>query len=963
MNNNNNNVFSALDDYELRHTVQHLVAADRHSDSLAFISSLSYFDCLATRRALSSDLISEFLEILEATSPTERAHSKASELVSFARSRLAILTDFPSLTVQEAANQKRFSLVAEEAQFILSRGGWSEPWIRWVNSVERAAMEIRFTGHSGWVLCCRAISDDVVLSIDDAGRVVRWKMESGIVQGEIRIAPLLVTSLAPRGGKVLCANERQVAVIDCYTGRTIAECPIEIPNVKSVAWSTDENLVALISPELIRLWNFERNEQVVTIESEGASGGAFSPSSHHLVILTNPPCVYDIKTARKIANLGEASWVVSENVHQWTVFSGHRQGVNVCAWSPDGELIATGGGHGYGAHDDDFSIRLWSAKTFEEIKILEGHRDRVTCLSWAPDSRRLASGSGSVMTPATDNSVRIWDISSRAECGNAAAHRSEVTECAWSPDGSRVISASKDGSVVVCQPASDAVQVSAESVHAAPNGQNVAVVAEGGRLSLFDAEGQHRGDLIGHSDAITACAWSPDSDKLATGSDDRTVRIWDSRSFKELHILRGHTGNESYTAGGHRVVWGSITGLAWSPDGTRVASSGSDRKIYIWNVETGKKTAELLGHQGPVGVCAWSFDGSRVVTRGASFEHITDRSVRSWNAVRGFELGLVNEDDTDYFALQVSGSYGATKGFSFGRRRKANAWSPDRGSLANAENEPSILVTDSDGKQRVKATAAGKVSKVEWLADARHFWVGSDRALALMEKDLDAPICIFPMPTSLGDFYLIAGGTRVAVVDSSGHFYILALESFKLDPVYVRAIRTWNFERREWTVEHWGRCPCCATRMVFPKHKSEIASSTCSECGSACTLHRSSLDRSPYKIEPLDPCNGEAWLRIARGLLINDPDVKSNELKDIFVHVMQLDRGDTIFRTAIKDPYATSLGEMNGALWSVAAELFSDQPEVAKKCSRTAKAMKRRRSRRVGQFGTSPTRRRRGGNP
>jgi WD40 repeat protein len=90
-------------------------------------------------------------------------------------------------------------------------------------------------------------------------------------------------------------------------------------------------------------------------------------------------------------------------------------------------------------------------------------------------------------------------------------------------------------------------------------------------------------------------AFSPDGERLASGSGDTTVRIWHTASGKEALVLRGHTA--------------VVASVAFSPDGRRLASGSRDGTVRIWNSETGKELLTLKGHAGPVFSVAFSPDG------------------------------------------------------------------------------------------------------------------------------------------------------------------------------------------------------------------------------------------------------------------------------------------------------------------------------------------------------------------
>jgi len=94
---------------------------------------------------------------------------------------------------------------------------------------------------------------------------------------------------------------------------------------------------------------------------------------------------------------------------------------------------------------------------------------------------------------------------------------------------------------------------------------------------------------------VQGVSWSPDRGRIATASDDRTVRIWDAELGTELLTLRGHRD----------AVWA----VAWSPDGARIATASRDRTGRIWDSRHGTELVVLNGHEEWAGSVAWSPDG------------------------------------------------------------------------------------------------------------------------------------------------------------------------------------------------------------------------------------------------------------------------------------------------------------------------------------------------------------------
>ena len=121
--------------------------------------------------------------------------------------------------------------------------------------------------------------------------------------------------------------------------------------------------------------------------------------------------------------------------------------------------------------------------------------------------------------------------------------------------------------------------------------------------------------LKGHTDRVRSVAYSPDGSQIASGSVDSAIRIWDAETGGHIRTLEGHTG----------TVWAA----AYSPDGSQIASGGADKTIRIWNAKTGEHVRTLTGHQNDVRSAAYSPDGSQIASGSQ------DNTIRIWNAETG----------------------------------------------------------------------------------------------------------------------------------------------------------------------------------------------------------------------------------------------------------------------------------------------------------------------------------------
>jgi WD40 repeat protein len=127
--------------------------------------------------------------------------------------------------------------------------------------------------------------------------------------------------------------------------------------------------------------------------------------------------------------------------------------------------------------------------------------------------------------------------------------------------------------------------------------------------------------LEGHTSAVFSVVFSPDATCIASGSDDNTVRIWDTQTGRQLSLLEGHTS--------------TVRSVVFSPEGTRIASGSDDNTMRIWDTQTGGELALLNGHTDTVSSVVFSPDGNRIAS--SSF----DETLRIWDTQTGEQLALL----------------------------------------------------------------------------------------------------------------------------------------------------------------------------------------------------------------------------------------------------------------------------------------------------------------------------------
>ncbi|RYP12681.1 hypothetical protein DL765_007220 [Monosporascus sp. GIB2] len=154
------------------------------------------------------------------------------------------------------------------------------------------------------------------------------------------------------------------------------------------------------------------------------------------------------------------------------------------------------------------------------------------------------------------------------------------------------------------------------SVAFSPDGSRVASGSWDHTVKVWDAAtGACLSTLEGHGDWVYSVAFSPDGSRVASGSRDGTVKVWDAATGACLSTLEGH----------HR----DVTSVAFSPDGSRLASGSDDHTVKVWDAATGACLSTLAGHGDWVYSVAFSPDGSRVASGS------DDRTVKVWDAATG----------------------------------------------------------------------------------------------------------------------------------------------------------------------------------------------------------------------------------------------------------------------------------------------------------------------------------------
>jgi WD40 repeat protein len=199
--------------------------------------------------------------------------------------------------------------------------------------------------------------------------------------------------------------------------------------------------------------------------------------------------------------------------------------------------------------------------------------------------------------------------------------------------------------------------------------------------------------LVGHTAGVVHVAWSPDETKVASASDDQTIRIWNVETAAIVHTLEGH-----------RAV---VRRVAWSPDGRTLLSGSDDGDARLWDAQTGRALHVLNGGGGAIYHVAFDPTGKQVAIAG-----VYTRAISFWDVATGKRVREIPQP----------GGVGVW----------AWAWSPDGRYIATGDDARLVRIWDAQtGKEvRPPSITGNTVISLAWSPDSRFIAAGStDRSI------------------------------------------------------------------------------------------------------------------------------------------------------------------------------------------------------------------------------------------
>lgn len=431
---------------------------------------------------------------------------------------------------------------------------------------------------------------NLLLSIDEDGRAILTIVprRTSIYHFSFR-SPVTALAFSPSGQHFVVGVGRKIqAWRTPSTPATNADGELEFApfvlhreygghfdDLLNLTWSRDSRFFVSASKDLTaRIWSLDPEEgfepTVLSGHREGVKNAWFSSNQESVYTVSQDGALFRWEYVTSSEQNGVDDDMLDTNDERWRIvqreyFLQNNANLKCASFHASSNLLTVGFSTGL--------FSLYELPSFTNIHTLSLASSPISCIATSPDGAWLAFGSSKT------GQLLVWEHASESHILKQSSHLDTLTTLAYSPDSTRIITGSDDGLIKIWD------------------------VRSGFHITTFTE----------HSSAVTSSCYSKRGNILFTSSLDGSIRAWDMLRYRNFRTFTAPT----------RL---SFTDLAVDPSGEVVCASSHDSfDIHLWNVQTGQLLDRLSGHEGPISTLAFTPDGANLASGS------WDRTIRVWS--------------------------------------------------------------------------------------------------------------------------------------------------------------------------------------------------------------------------------------------------------------------------------------------------------------------------------------------
>jgi WD40 repeat protein/Cdc6-like AAA superfamily ATPase len=507
-------------------------------------------------------------------------------------------------------------------------------------------LEWTYDGHSGDVLTIAWNHDNTRILSGSADRTIKiWNVITGqILQTLYGHSDAVLKADWNNDDSTIASasKDKTVKIWNVLTGHLLFNLTKHTNEVTSLIWSNDgQRLVSGSMDKSIVIWDaivgnvlsvldFKLAEVLCLFLPAGDQNTMYSGS------LNGNICLWNLVSSVRIASFGKpentAVTALASDVQMNSLVSGHQNG-SMRLWGRGSVafepmvIITTLNAHSrpitciescikgncFASSSSDGSLKVWTFSELRMISSFEKKDIRIFSVSWNEEGTSIAFGS-------SDRSIKILELKEIEYPKLCQGHSDQVTSIAWSSDDTRIVTGSLDKTMKIWDATTGCIS---NTFRGHKRGISCIKVFKDSILSTsrdctirvwnsVDGSTQ-RSYFGGHPAAVLVGKWNQSGTRLATGCDDKTVRIWDVINGSLLAVLKGHSQ--------------PVNRLDWNQDDTRIVSgtevgksvrtailANTSREIKIWNVLNKNVVVTMKRHVHDIVAVEWNSSSLQIIS-------------------------------------------------------------------------------------------------------------------------------------------------------------------------------------------------------------------------------------------------------------------------------------------------------------------------------------------------------------